>query len=153
MAHEKIAALAVMLTIFTCVGGISWALVSAQQNTQDNTQLPENMPKLMIHEEMRDAVMAYIKANHTDAAQFIESLTWTGGRQETGLLGGETYIYQAQGWKVTITYPVIPNPVYSITAEYQATTTAGSMGIPYSVMWQGTWQNGVTTEVSYIFAQ
>jgi hypothetical protein len=63
--------LAVMITIFASVGGITWALVNAQQTNQDETQLPPaNMPKLMIHEEIRTAAISYINQQHPETAQF-----------------------------------------------------------------------------------
>jgi flagellar basal body-associated protein FliL len=71
MAHKKLISLAVMITIFASVGGITWALVNAQQTNQDETQLPPaNMPKLMIHEEIRTAAISYINQQHPETAQF-----------------------------------------------------------------------------------
>ena len=158
MAREKIKATILLLAVFAIVGGISWALVNgqqvpAQEDNGTNDQSPQTMPKLTLFEDIRDAAMDFIKTNHTDAAQFINNLAWIGGKIETNLLGGEKYVYQSQGWKVTITFPVIPNPVYSINAEYSARSEPGSIGIPYHVTWEGTWQNGVVAETNYVFAQ
>jgi len=110
-------------------------------------------PESSVQEQVRDATMTYIRANHPETAQFMNNLSaWTGGREDTGLLGAETYIYNSTGWTVTIKYPVIPNPVYTITADYSATSTQGA-SIPYRVIWEGTWENGSVTETSYTFAQ
>ena len=151
MAHEKIRAAIVFVTIFAIVGGVSWALVNAQQtpNQPDQTQ---TMPKLTIHEQIRDTAITYVARNHPETAQFMNNLSWTGGRQDTKFLGAETYIYQAQGWNVTIHYPVVANPIYSITAEYSA-SASGGVGIPYRVTWEGTWQNGTITETSFLLVQ
>ena len=157
MSHRKLISLLVLVTIFASAGGITWAFVNAQQ-ANEQTQTPEtsdtppsNMPKLMIHEEMRDATMTYIKEQHPEAAEFITNFAWTGGRIDTNLLGAEKYVYECQGWKVTITYPVIPNPVYNVLAEYHV--PEGTIGVPYSLNWQGTIENGVIAETSYCLAQ
>jgi hypothetical protein len=80
----------------------------------------------------------------------MQSLNWTGGRVDRGLIvGAELYTYISGGWNVTMTYPVYPNPIYTVTADY----SSPSLGIPYRVIWEGTWQNGTITETSYTFAQ
>ena len=111
------------------------------------------MPKFEIQQYIRDAAMTYIKANHADAAQFLDNLSWTGGRQNTNLLGAETYIWQSQGWNVTIHYPVVAEPIYKIAAYYSAQQTPESIGIPYRIVWEGTWQNDTLTETNYAFYQ
>lgn len=81
----------------------------------------------------------------------MANLVWAGGRVDTQMLGSETYTYSSQGWLVTIRYPVVPKPTYTITANY--TVPEGNVSIPYAVNWQGTWNNGTVTETEYIFAQ
>ncbi|MCW4010114.1 MAG: zinc-ribbon domain-containing protein [Candidatus Bathyarchaeota archaeon] len=103
-----------------------------------------------LQEQIRDAAMTYIKTNHPETAQFMDNLSWTGGRVDRGMIvGSELYTYLSGGWNFTMTYPVIPNPIYSITADYQTQET----GIPYRVIWEGTWQNSTITEKNYVFAQ
>ena len=139
------------VTIFAIVGGVSWALVNAQQ-TPNQPDQPQTMPKLTIHEQIRDTATAYVASNHPETTQFMNNLSWTGGRQDTKLLGAETYSYQSQGWDVTIHYPVVVNPIYSITAEYSA-LASGGVGIPCRVIWEGIWQNGAITETSFLLIQ
>jgi len=67
------------------------------------------------------------------------------------VLGAETYTYQSQGRSINIKNPVVANPVYNITVDYS--TVSDGASIPYSISWQGTWQNGCVTEASYVFAQ
>jgi hypothetical protein len=105
-------------------------------------------------EKVRDETMQSIKTKHPETAQFMKDLAWSGGRvTPPGLIGAETYEYKADGWTITIKYPVIPNPEYSITADYSASRLPGYIGIPYSIVWKGTYQNGIITETSYVFAQ
>ena len=99
-------------------------------------------------EQIRDDVMAFIEADHPETAQFMQSFNWTGGSTTPeGIVGAETYSYTSDGWNVTMQYPVVPNAVYSITANY---TTPGPPA-QATVAWQGTWQNGTITEKSYNF--
>ncbi len=131
-----------MVAVFACVGAISWAVVNSHAHFEVSPQ-----------EQARDAATAYIKANHPETAPFIGNLFWTGGRENTGLLGAETYTYLSQGWNVTIHYPAVANPVYNITADYSAASTSADVLIPYRITWQGTWENGCITETSYNFSQ
>ena len=104
----------------------------------------------VVQEKIRDSVMYYLKSNHPETAQFMNNLVWTGGRvTPQNAIGAETYMYYSQGWNVTINYPVIPNPVYSVVADYSAI----GISIPYRVVWKGTWQNEVINETNYVFAQ
>lgn len=107
-------------------------------------------PELTMQERIRDSVNNYIKSNHPETAQFMKDLVWTGGRvTPPNILGAETYMYYSQGWNVTINYPVVPNAIYKIVADY----SAPYIGIPYRIIWNGTWQNEVINETSYVFAQ
>ena len=109
-----------------------------------------NPTELTMQERIRDSAMYYIKSNHPETAQFMTDLVWTGGRvTSSNIVGAETYMYYIHGWNVTINYPVVPNAIYNITADYSAT----SVSIPYRIIWQGTWQNEAIKETSYVFAQ
>ena len=115
------------------------------------TPAPTPTPSdLTTPEKVRNSAMTFIRVNHAETAQFMTNLVWTGGRATPqNLVGAETYMYYSQSWNVTITYPVVPNAIYTIKADYSAT----SIGIPYRIIWQGTWQNELINETSYIFAQ
>jgi hypothetical protein len=107
-----------------------------------------NAPPNPSVEQVRDMTMAYIKAHHDETAQYMQSFSWT-GRDITpaGLVGYTTWLYQSAGWKVTIGYPVVPNPIYSVTATYTSQVTRGEV----VVSWQGTFQNGIINETAYNF--
>jgi hypothetical protein len=119
-----------------------------QDGAVNETSYSTNVP--VTQEQIRDSTMNYIKFSHNETAQFMQDLNWTGGRVDRGLLvGSERYTYLSGGWNVTMTYPVVLNPIYAITADYKAQ----GIGIPYRVIWEGTWQNGTLTETNYTFAQ
>jgi hypothetical protein len=111
---------------------------------------PASTSTLSKQEMMRDLVMNYIKTSHPETAQFMTNLAWTGGRATAqNVVGAETYIYYARGWNFTMTYPVVPQPVYTLVADY----IAQDVGIPYRVIWEGTWRNQIINEKGYVFAQ
>jgi hypothetical protein len=148
LAHEKLRALIVFITIFAVVGGVSWALVSAQQSSQPQTNDTVE-PEVQVY--VRNAVIAHLESSHPETAPLLNDLNWSGGRVETGLLGSETYLYESHGLQVTIQNAVVLNPMYSITVHYAL--PQGEMGIPYNLTWEGTLQDGTLTESAYSFAQ
>lgn len=126
----------ILITVIVIViGGIIYV------TNQPNQSTPETPPP----EQIRDQIINNIKTNHPETAPLMSNLNWTGGRQDTGLVGAETYVYNStNGWTVTIQYPVVPNPIYTITATYSSGNTA--------VDWQGTIEsNGIITETSYTY--
>lgn len=154
MSHKKIALVAVCIAAFICVSSIGWAMVYSPAGNDDTPldQVNDEVDgEVLVPEQVRDAVMEYIEANHPETAQLMGELVWTGGKVETGLLGAEIYNYESQGWNVTISYPVIVNPVYDVTVNYSVPD--GVISIPYAVIWEGTWENGTVTEASFVFAQ
>jgi hypothetical protein len=97
-------------------------------------------------ETVRNSVLYFISTNHSDAASYItDNISWSGGRQETGLVGSETYSYAGNNWNVTIQYPVVPNPIYTVNATYTSPTSH------LIITWQGTYENGTVTESSFTF--
>jgi hypothetical protein len=135
-----IAVTSVGVIILIIVGYITYTITENQPPTSP-TQSPT--PESVIQEIVRDSAIMYIATNHSEIASLTTDLTWTGGRQETGLLGSETYIYIAGGWNVTITNPVVPDPIYEISAVY--TDTANQI----TIIWSGLYQGGATAETSY----
>jgi hypothetical protein len=149
MLRKKMALVVVCAAVFVCFISIGWALLHSPSENEPVDQVNDN--EFLTPEQIRDAVMGFIETNHPETAQLMGELVWTGGREETGLLGAETYNYESEGWKVTISYPVIVNPIYDVTVNYSV--PAGVISIPYAVIWEGTWENGTVTEASFVFAQ
>ncbi|MDD3791642.1 MAG: hypothetical protein PHY74_00755 [Candidatus Bathyarchaeota archaeon] len=127
----------VAVLIIVLVGSyLSWNYLANQTPDDGNGE-----PVAFSIEQIRDGAMLYLGANHTETFQLMDDLTWSGGRQETGGLGAETYVYLSGSWSVVIDYPVVLNPLYTITIDY------ASEGL--SVNWVGTYQNTTFTENSY----
>jgi hypothetical protein len=99
-----------------------------------NNQLP-------LPEQVRNDIVNFLRT-HADATPYLQTFDWTGGNiTPDGLVSSSTYSYISNGWNVTMQYPIIPNPLYSITANY-------NQG-PFNIAWGGTWQNGNTIEITY----
>ena len=106
-----------------------------------------NNSGLMTQPQIRDLAMNYIKIFHNETASYMSSLNWAGGRVTVnGLFGSETYTYLSTGWTVTLKYPVVPNPIYTITVQYV------SSGLSL-INWQGTLQDGLIIETAYDYTQ
>jgi hypothetical protein len=106
-------------------------------------------PEASTPEQVRDAAMTYIKTNHNETTQYMLSVSWTGGRTTpSGIVGAETYSYQSEGWNVTMQYPVVPNPIFTVTADYISPVSQVTPAEKI-VSWLGTWQNGTISETSY----
>jgi hypothetical protein len=95
-------------------------------------------------EQVRDACINYIKTNHSQTAPYIPAtMTWTGGNLNVSLVGSATYMYTSGNWNLTLQYPIVPNPIYTVNATYTSEAA--------SIIWAGTWQNGTITETSFVF--
>jgi len=116
---------------------------SGMLNQPAATPAPSPTPAVVSRQTVRDSAIMYIATNHADLASLTTGLTWTGGLQETGVVGSVTYIYIAGNWNVTITNPVVLDPVYTIRAVYTDTANA------VTIEWLGTYENEAITETSY----
>lgn len=101
-------------------------------------------------EQIRDAVMSYIETEHSETTQYMQNLSWTGGKTTSpGYIGAEWYSYASGRWNLTMWHPLIPNPMYTITAKY---TVLLPLDLKWTtVAWNGTWLNGIIIETSYNF--
>lgn len=114
---------------------------NSPDSTVTNTSETSPQTSSVLPEEVRDAAMTYVKTKHSRTAQFMTDLSWTGSRLDTEELGNETYVYYASSWTVTVRWPLVSNPTYSISASYNSEETF--------IIWQGTYQNGSIKETSY----
>jgi hypothetical protein len=144
----------VIILVVAIVGGYAaWQYTSKPAATPTPTVTPTptltatptpplTFGETPIQEQVRDQVMNYTKENYPKTTSFMQNLSWTGGDvTPSGLVGASYYTYLSSGWNVSMWYPIVPDPIYNITADY------ASGGV--SITWRGTWQNGTITEVSY----
>ncbi len=120
--QKNIIVILAIAAIVIIAGGVTvWVFTNPSQNEDiQNTPTPQITPTLeatpepgVSKEQIRDAAIMYIQANHAETEELMCDLSWTGGRAETGLLGAEVYNYSSTGWTVIIEYPIIPNPIYT----------------------------------------
>jgi hypothetical protein len=117
-------------------------------NSTDNPE-PTATPQLSTQEQVRNDVMNYIKTAHPETVQYMQSFSWTGGDvTQPGLVGASTYNYTSGGWNVIITYPIVPNPLYTCTVKCYNLDSPSTFN-PLLITWQGTWQSGTITQKSY----
>jgi hypothetical protein len=131
---------AVIVLIVVIAGGILAYSYLPTQNQTPNGETNTPPKTLLTIDEIRDGAIVYISANHTGTVSMMSDLSWSGGRQETGLLGAETYVYTSDSWSCVVDYPVVLNPVYTITIDYSKNGAA--------ISWVGSYQNGTFTETS-----
>jgi uncharacterized protein (UPF0333 family) len=141
MKKSILIAIVAVIVVVIVVG--AYVGCSGILNQPEATPTPSPTPEPATQETVRDATIMYITANHEDIASLTTDLTWAGGRQETGLVGAETYIYTAGNWNLTITNPVVLNPIYTVSAVY--TDTANDV----TIVWQGTYENEAIVETNY----
>jgi uncharacterized protein (UPF0333 family) len=135
-----IAIVAVVVIVIITAAYIGY---SGMLNQPAATPTPSPTPEVVTQETVRDSAIMFIATNHADLASLTTGLTWTGGLQETGVVGSVTYIYIAGNWNVTITNPVVLDPVYTINAVYTDTANA------VTIEWLGTYENEAITETDY----
>ncbi len=88
-------------------------------------------------QQIRDSVFTFIIQNHPEASATSPG-SWKGGKQATGQLDQETYIYSNNLSTITISYPAIQEPTFTVTANFSNGT----------LIWLGTYQNGIITETN-----
>lgn len=119
----------------TCIDGVI---------TETSSTLPKDTT--VTQEQIRDLTLQYIYAYHNETLLYMHDMSWMGGRMNHGMMvGSETYNYQSTGWNVTMQYPVVPNPMYTINADYTLTGDTPAM------IWQGTLHNGTITQTNYSY--
>lgn len=139
---KNIIIVAVVVLIIVIAGGILAYTYLSNQNpnatSSGETNTPPAVPTTV--DEIRDAAMVYLAANHTGTIMVMDNLAWTGGRQEVGLVGAENYVYTSDAWSCFIDYAVVRNPVYTVTLDYSKFDVA--------VRWVGSYQNGIFCEAN-----
>ncbi|MCL5878145.1 MAG: hypothetical protein M1540_10085 [Candidatus Bathyarchaeota archaeon] len=140
--RKKLIIVAVVVLIVVITGGILAYSYLPTQNPTPNLIGETNTPPkaLLTVDEIRDGAMVYLAANHTGIVSTMNDLSWSGGKQDTGLLGAETYVYTSGSWSCVIDYPVVSNPVYSLAVDYSKDGVV--------VSWMGSYQNGAFSETS-----
>ena len=129
MSRWTVTVIAIALTLIVVTAGLSY--LSPGKPVEVDAQA-----------QIRDQAMTALAAGYPETMPLMANLWWTGGRQQTGLLGSDVYLYNSGSWRIQLSCPVVPNPIYEISANY----SRGDV----SVEWYGTYQDGNVTELGCI---
>ena len=139
MRKPLLIALAAVLIIVVAGGYLAWSYLSSPSQNENQNPDSNNAETAPSVEQIRDQAMMYIAANYTQTLPLMQTIHWSGSRQETGMPGSETCQHTSGSWTITLQYPVVPNPPCTITVTYSED------GI---LDWTGTYQDGVITQTS-----
>ncbi len=140
MRKTLIIAAAVVLIVVIAGGYLAYTYLQNQNQQGQNGQTNTPPKTLLTVDEIRDGAMLYLAANHTGTMPLMSDLSWSGGKQDTGLVGAETYVYTSGSWSMVIDYPVVPNPTCIVTVDYSSHDA--------TVNWVGTYMNQTFRETS-----
>ena len=140
---KKSILIAIVALVVIVIIAAAYIGYSGMLNQPTATPTPSPTPEVVTQETVRDSAIMYIATSHADIASLTSNLTWTGGLQETGIVGSVTYIYLAGNWNITITNPVVLDPVYTVSAIYTDTANA------VTIVWEGTYENEAITETNF----
>lgn len=123
-------AISLVILVVTLLVGLTSCI---ERNTAD-----ESKDNKML-DELLSRVMTYISQHHQDAAPLIpDGISWT-QVSRTKKIGHTSYVYQGNGWTVSIGLSTTAEPAYDVKAEN------GAAGIT----WLGTIKNKAITEIEY----
>ncbi|NLE04016.1 MAG: hypothetical protein GX638_04320 [Crenarchaeota archaeon] len=154
--NEKIKAVIVFIAVFGIVGGVSWVFAGTQiaaLKTDNLDSLPDSSPNLESYEFVLDLAMNFIKENHPESEQFMNSVIWEGEKQEPLVSEKETTVFNSTNWRAVVSFIMKKNPVYEIEIYYSTTPESGSLSIPFAFKWSGTYTNYKIAEKDFILAQ
>ena len=97
------------------VAALSTATVLGLQNgtAPENQEAVPEPP-----ESARDTAITYILQTHEELGATQVSTSWTMENLTPGLLGASNLQYTADGWTVTVSYPVVLEPTYTVDVDY-----------------------------------
>ncbi len=97
------------------VAALSTATVLGWQNGTE----PENQEAVPEPpESARDTAIAYILQAHEEVGAPQVPTSWEMENLTPGLLGASNLQYTADGWTVTVSYPVVLEPTYTVDVDY-----------------------------------
>jgi hypothetical protein len=131
-------------TINCTAGGLTWS-GTYQGGAINETACSIAADTTLTQEQMRDLTLMYLQGTHNETSSYMHDMSWTGGQMDMGMMvGSNKYNYMGNGWNVTIQNPVVPNPIYTVTAVYTPSNMHNSM-----MTWVGEIVNGTVTQTSY----
>jgi hypothetical protein len=101
-------------------------------------------------DQLRNLVMAYVDAYHSEVVPYTQSLTWIGENDTSAIgVGSQVYGFQSSGWNMTLQCFVSDSFDCEVSLVYRPEQYWNSGDVLIS--WQGTFASGVVVEKSYLF--
>ena len=138
---EKMKKLTIIFAVIV-VAALSTATVLGLQNgtvPEDQEAVPEPP------ESARDTAITYILQAHEELSSLQSPDSWVMENLTPGLLGASNLQYTADGWTVTVSYPVVLEPTYTVDVEY-----AGEVCFQWAGTVSQTW---VVAETNFTLVQ
>jgi hypothetical protein len=104
-----------ILFAFIVVAALSTATVLGLQNgtASENQEAVPEPPEFA-----RDTAITYILQAHEELGAPQVPSSWEMENLMPGLLGASNLQYTADGWTVTVSYPVVLEPTYTVDVKY-----------------------------------
>ena len=131
-------------TIVLAVLVVASLLVATALGLQNGTA-PENQEGVPEPPEFaRDSAVEFVLQTHEDVGALQAPVLWETENLTPELLGASNLQYTSDGWTVTVSYPVVLEPTYTVNVDYSGEV---------SFQWTGTVsQNWTITETSFTVA-
>jgi len=93
----------------------------------------------------RDTAIEYIVQTHEELGALPVPSSWETQNLTPGLFGASNLQYTADGWNITVSYPVVLEPTYTVDVDYTG---------EFSFQWTGTVsQDWNVTETNFTSVQ
>jgi hypothetical protein len=111
---EKMKKITIIFAVFVVAALLTATVLGLQNGTElENQEAVPEPPEFA-----RDTTITYIlEANEEVGAPQVPA-SWEMENLTPGLLGASNLQYTADGWTVTVSYPVVLEPTYTVAVEY-----------------------------------
>ncbi len=130
-----------MLVVIAVASLLTATALGLQNGVKPQPQGTEPEPP----EFARDTALGYILQTHQEVGALPVPSSWETQNLTPGLLGASNLQYTGDGWNVTVSYPVVLEPTYTVEVEYTG---------EICFQWAGTVsQNWTVTETNFTVVQ
>jgi len=114
MMVKNVNKIAVVLVVIVVAALSTATALGLQNGTTPEPQ--ESVPEPP--EFARDTAIDYILQTHEEVGALSVPSSWETQNLTPGLLGASNLQYTGDGWTVTVSYPVVLEPTYTVEVEY-----------------------------------
>ena len=114
MMGKNVKKIAVVLVVIVVAAFSTATALGLQNGTTPEPQ--DSVPEPP--EFARDTAIDYILQTHEEVGALSAPSSWETQNLTPGLLGASNIQYTGDGWNVTVSYPVVLEPTYTVEVEY-----------------------------------